>query len=148
MAISSHFPFAKDAAMRATSNNHPTSNGHPTTKASRAHIMNGHKRAATMPTNTTIGTSHDNIDNTAEFAGDVNTDNEIPSQEVLKRVENMTVLDKDGKTVPFKNLYTGPNVARRVLIIFIRHFFCGVRLFLPLSLFPFPLFPSPTHQMY
>ena len=66
------------------------------------------------------------IDTAVEFTGDVNTTNEIPTQEVLKSVEDMTVFDKDGKIVPFKNLYSGPNVTRRVLIIFIRHFFCGV----------------------
>jgi hypothetical protein len=124
MALSSHSPFAKEAAIRTTSNNPPSSNGHAHTR-SKAHVPKGHKRAATMPANTTIDTT-DKIDNTAEFAGDRNTNNEIPSQQVLMKVENMTLLDKDGKSVPFKNLYTGPNVARRVLIIFIRHFFCGV----------------------
>ena len=66
------------------------------------------------------------VDETAEFEGDLNTNNEIPSQEVLKKIENFTLLDKEGKAIPFRNLYTGPNVARRVLIIFVRHFFCGV----------------------
>lgn len=65
-----------------------------------------------------------------EFTGDVDTNHEIPSQEVLKSVEDMPLLDKDGKTVPFKTLYSGPNVTRRVLIIFIRHFFCGVSSYL------------------
>lgn len=60
-----------------------------------------------------------------EFDGELNTTDEIPSQEVLKRVENLSVLDEDGKAIPFKDLYNGPNVARRVLVIFIRHFFCG-----------------------
>jgi hypothetical protein len=62
-----------------------------------------------------------------EFTGDISTNNELPSQDVLKSVENLQVLDKDGKMLPFKSLYTGPNVARRVLVIFIRHFLCGVR---------------------
>ncbi|KUJ17941.1 uncharacterized protein LY89DRAFT_583519 [Mollisia scopiformis] len=60
-----------------------------------------------------------------EFVGDVKTDNKLPSLKTLKKIENLPVLDQDGKAIPFKNLYTGPNVARRVLIIFIRHFFCG-----------------------
>lgn len=67
------------------------------------------------------------IDESADFTGDVNTDNEIPSQAVLKKIEDYSVLDRDGRTVPFRSLYAGPNTARRVLIIFIRHFFCGVR---------------------
>jgi hypothetical protein len=61
-----------------------------------------------------------------DFEGDVNTNNDVPTREILKQVEDMTVLDRDGKVVQFKSLYTGPNVTRRVLIIFIRHFFCGV----------------------
>lgn len=61
-----------------------------------------------------------------EFNGDIKTDNKLPTLETLKRIENFSVLDQNGKTIPFKNLYTGPNVAKRVLIIFIRHFFCGV----------------------
>lgn len=63
-----------------------------------------------------------------EFLGDVKTDDKLPTLETLKEIENLSVLDQDGKAIPFKNLYTGPNVARRVLIIFIRHFFCGVRI--------------------
>jgi len=62
----------------------------------------------------------------ADFTGDINTNNEIPSQETLDKIANINVLDRDGRSIPFKNIYTGPNVARRVLVIFIRHFFCGV----------------------
>ena len=65
-------------------------------------------------------------DASADFSGEVNTNNNIPSQETLKRVENFPILDQDGRSIPFKNLYTGPNVTRRVLVIFIRHFYCGV----------------------
>jgi hypothetical protein len=66
------------------------------------------------------------VDNTAEFHGEVDTNNTIPTEEDLQKIESLMVLDKDGKTVPFKDLYNGVNVARRVLVIFIRHFFCGV----------------------
>lgn len=60
-----------------------------------------------------------------DFEGELATNNEIPSRETLRKIENYVVLDRDGKTHPFKSLYTGSNVARRVLIIFVRHFFCG-----------------------
>jgi hypothetical protein len=66
-------------------------------------------------------------DPTAEFIGDVDTDNTIPSQALLHKVADFQVLDQDGKSRPFKSLYSGPMVARRVLVIFVRHFFCGVR---------------------
>lgn len=68
-----------------------------------------------------------------DFDGQVDTTNEIPSPETLKKIEDYVVLDKDGKSRKFKTLYSRPNVARRVLVIFIRHFFCGVSSFLPHS---------------
>ncbi|KAA8565298.1 hypothetical protein EYC84_011021 [Monilinia fructicola] len=77
------------------------------------------------PPKTSIDTSLNGVDPSIEFVGDVETNNELPSQEMLRKVESMIVLDKDGKARPFKSLYSGPNVARRVLVIFIRHFFCG-----------------------
>ena len=57
---------------------------------------------------------------------DIQVDNTIPSQELLKRIADYPVLDINGKSIPFKSIYTGPNVARRVLVIFVRHFYCGV----------------------
>ncbi|KAL6874186.1 AhpC/TSA antioxidant enzyme domain-containing protein [Trichoderma longibrachiatum] len=60
-----------------------------------------------------------------DFDGELQTNNELPSAEVQKMIEDYIVLDKDGKSRTFKSLYTGSNVARRVLVIFIRHFFCG-----------------------
>ena len=61
-----------------------------------------------------------------DFEGEIATTNEIPSPETLKKLDNYLVLDRHGKTHTFKSLYAGGNVARRVLIIFVRHFFCGV----------------------
>ncbi|KAJ3552300.1 hypothetical protein NPX13_g11151 [Xylaria arbuscula] len=61
-----------------------------------------------------------------DFKGELDTNNDLPSLQVLKAIENYTVFDHAGKTHPFKSLYSGHNVARRILVIFIRHFFCGV----------------------
>ncbi|KAJ4396571.1 hypothetical protein N0V93_000791 [Gnomoniopsis smithogilvyi] len=63
--------------------------------------------------------------NPPDFQGEVLTNNELPSPEVIRRIGDYIVLDRHGKTHTFKSLYTGRNVARRVLIIFVRHFFCG-----------------------
>lgn len=60
-----------------------------------------------------------------DFQGEVQTNNDLPSLETLRKIESYTVLDADGRSLPFKSLYAGRNVARRVLIIFVRHFFCG-----------------------
>ncbi|KAF7542924.1 hypothetical protein G7Z17_g11158 [Cylindrodendrum hubeiense] len=60
-----------------------------------------------------------------DFEGELATNNELPSRDTLRKIGNYIVLDRDGKTHPFKSLFTGSNVARRVLLIFVRHFFCG-----------------------
>ena len=66
------------------------------------------------------------FDPTNSFEGDLDTDNKIPTQKILKLCDEISVFDAAHKARPFRSLYTGPNVARRVLVIFIRHFFCGV----------------------
>ena len=73
-------------------------------------------------------------DDELDFTGSVDSNNDIPTAETLKRIENYMVLDKDGRSHSFKSLYSGSHAARRVLVIFVRHFFCGVSLVL--------LFPS------
>ncbi|KAH7149206.1 AhpC/TSA antioxidant enzyme-domain-containing protein [Dactylonectria estremocensis] len=60
-----------------------------------------------------------------DFEGELATNNELPTRDTLRKIGNYNLLDRDGKTHPFKSLYTGSNVARRVLVIFVRHFFCG-----------------------
>jgi len=63
--------------------------------------------------------------NPPDFQGEVATNNDLPTEAVIRKIQDYTVLDRNGKTHPFKSLYSGHNVPRRVLIIFIRHFFCG-----------------------
>ncbi|KAI0134497.1 hypothetical protein BJ170DRAFT_679385 [Xylariales sp. AK1849] len=81
--------------------------------------------ARSSTTTTTAPLKNDDV-NPIDFQGDVQTNNDLPSQESLRKLEKYTVLDESGKSHTFQSLYTGPNVARRVLIIFIRHFFCGM----------------------
>lgn len=134
MAVSSESQYAQRAAAISTANSGPS----PETEAGMGEKINGQadghatriQSSSMAHPKTSIDTSGSSanapsIDTAVDFAGDVNTNNEIPTQEVLRSVEDMTVLDKDGKIIPFKNLYSGPNVTRRVLVIFIRHFFCG-----------------------
>jgi hypothetical protein len=61
-----------------------------------------------------------------EFEGTVDANNDIPTAKDLSRVADLLVLDARGQSRPFKELYQAPLVAPRQLIIFIRHFFCGV----------------------
>ncbi|KAI0386666.1 AhpC/TSA antioxidant enzyme-domain-containing protein [Hypomontagnella monticulosa] len=69
--------------------------------------------------------THDDSVNPPDFQGEVQTNNDLPTIETLRKIETYAVLDSDGKSHTFKSLYAGHNSARRVLIIFIRHFFCG-----------------------
>ncbi|KAI1389752.1 AhpC/TSA antioxidant enzyme-domain-containing protein [Hypoxylon trugodes] len=79
--------------------------------------------SAAQPTITTQ--AEDDLVNPPDFQGEVQTTNDLPTIETLRKIETYTVLDSDGKTHQFKSLYAGHNSARRVLIIFVRHFFCG-----------------------
>lgn len=63
--------------------------------------------------------------NPRDFAGEVESNNDLPSAATLRKIENYAVLDRHGKSHTFRSLYSGRNVARRVLVIFVRHFFCG-----------------------
>jgi hypothetical protein len=64
----------------------------------------------------------------ANFSGDINVSRELPSREMIEEAAEIPILDADGKERPFKSLYTSSNAheKKRVLIIFVRHFFCGV----------------------
>jgi hypothetical protein len=118
MAISSNVPYAKE----------PSTTSHNTSANSRYVNACATNMAPSKISSDSTASSKTHVDNTANFQGEVNTNNNLPTQADLKRIENFNILDQDGKPVPFKNLYSGPNVAKRVLIIFIRHFFCGVRI--------------------
>lgn len=64
-----------------------------------------------------------------DFDGQLKTNDSIPSDATLAKVADYHLLDKHGKSHTFKSLYNGPNGARRVLVVFIRHFFCGVSVY-------------------
>lgn len=61
-----------------------------------------------------------------DFEGTVHVNNDLPTEQDMKKVEDLLILDAEGKSRPFKELYDASGVAPRQLIIFIRHFFCGV----------------------
>ncbi|KAL0253035.1 hypothetical protein SLS55_010485 [Diplodia seriata] len=65
------------------------------------------------------------FDPSADFKGDVQVSQELPTEADIKKCEDMLVLGADGESRPFKSLYSGEGVAERQLIIFVRHFFCG-----------------------
>jgi len=50
----------------------------------------------------------------------------LPSTQVQQEAGELTILDEQGTETPFKTLYPDGRTKRH-LIVFIRHFYCGVR---------------------
>ena len=61
-----------------------------------------------------------------EFTGSIKVSQKVPTAAELRKVAELPVLTAQRESIPFKSLYTSEHDGRRVLIIFIRHFFCGV----------------------
>jgi hypothetical protein len=51
---------------------------------------------------------------------------ELPSKEALDKAGEHMIQDENGNEIAFKTLYTDKPADERQLIIFVRHFFCGV----------------------
>lgn len=94
--------------------------------ASAAALSGAEKKETGTSPRPSVQTDLDDDVYQADFQGEVITNDELPSAETIRRIENYIVLDRHGKTHTFRSLYTGRSVARRVLVIFVRHFFCGV----------------------
>ncbi|KAL6715429.1 hypothetical protein ACLMJK_006390 [Lecanora helva] len=61
-----------------------------------------------------------------DFKGNLKVNNNPPDKEQLEKVADLPVLDANKKSRTFKSLYADDeNGPRRVLVVFIRHFFCG-----------------------
>jgi len=64
---------------------------------------------------------------TQEFHGDIKVSTSLPSKSTLEKTADLPIFDVDGNIIPFKSLYwSDGNESQKVMIIFIRHFFCGV----------------------
>jgi hypothetical protein len=63
----------------------------------------------------------------ADIDPDVACD-DVPSDDALRAIAELPILDEKGNSRPFKSLYSGSQaLGEQQLIIFVRHFFCGVR---------------------
>ena len=86
------------------------------TSLPQANPANNIKKAATMPE----GPSK-------EFSGSIRVSQKPPSCKDLEKIADFPVLDSEGNSRTFKSLHHDPeNPNARTLVIFIRHFFCGV----------------------
>lgn len=131
-----------EAVPGATAPNHGADLG--TTKASlevKPGVAEGQSTATTPPASTTpepapsttankpdsdAAVTDDDGVNPLDFSGSVDSNHDLPTPATIRKIDNYVVLDRDGKSHTFRSLYTGRHTARRVLIIFIRHFYCGV----------------------
>jgi len=59
----------------------------------------------------------------------------MPDDSVLKDIGKVTLLDRNRTKTTFSELVNDPSY-KRTVVIFIRHFFCGVRRITTLNLFP------------
>lgn len=63
----------------------------------------------------------------AQFNGDIDISDDLPKRQDLSNIADVPVFDAAGNSRAFKSLYSvGDVVGDRQLIIFIRHFYCGV----------------------
>jgi len=51
----------------------------------------------------------------------------LPTKSIVDKTGKVEIYDAAGKAIAFKSLYSAePGEHKRVMVIFIRHFFCGV----------------------
>jgi hypothetical protein len=60
-------------------------------------------------------------------AVELDSPSKLCTEEEFEEAGNVPIFDAEGNSRPFKNLYTGNQaIGEQQLIIFVRHFFCGV----------------------
>jgi hypothetical protein len=73
-----------------------------------------------------------------EFPSTVDVNDDVPSDEAIAKIADYPVFDVDGIEISFRHLWEGADGEKRthtVLVIFIRHFYCGVSYMSPTFLF-------------
>ncbi|MCJ1432753.1 hypothetical protein MMC27_002110 [Xylographa pallens] len=60
-----------------------------------------------------------------DFDGSLKVSQKLPTAADLSKVAALPLLTVHNESVPFESLYAGERGGRRVMVIFMRHFFCG-----------------------
>ena len=64
-----------------------------------------------------------------ELKGPAQVDDKLPTAKELKKAGEIDVYDREGKAHPLSSLYTSKDDTKHTtLVVFIRHFYCGVSL--------------------
>jgi hypothetical protein len=67
------------------------------------------------------------VDDCSSIGFSMDSPSKLPSEATLEEAGNVPIFDADGNSRPFKSLYSGNQaIGEQQLIIFVRHFFCGV----------------------
>lgn len=62
----------------------------------------------------------------AEFPDSIDISDDFPDNEAVAEAGEVLIYDSDGNERPFKSIYSGDPIGEQQLVIFVRHFFCGV----------------------
>lgn len=54
------------------------------------------------------------------------TNSILPDAQMMDTAAELPVLDRDGKSHPFRDIYQGSSVGQNAMFFLIRHFFCPV----------------------
>lgn len=65
---------------------------------------------------------------------DADVSNALPTAEALKQCAELPVYDAEGKVQTFKSLVDGDGSGNKHMVVFIRHFFCGVSTYILLGI--------------
>ncbi|RGP81258.1 6-hydroxy-d-nicotine oxidase [Fusarium longipes] len=70
------------------------------------------------------------ISTNREYSNNLVND-DLPTAEAIKAAEAIELFDGEGKKHTFKSIYSRPDLPQRVLVVFVRHFFCCVGILFP-----------------
>lgn len=73
-----------------------------------------------------MSTEKDSIHQGAAAASGAPSHRELPDEKTIAEAGEVMIKDKDGQDIPLKSLWSGKGEGEKQLIIFVRHFFCGV----------------------
>lgn len=100
---------------------------------SQSSFDDGHRSVETAPSSVASHDAHscgyDADDWFSRFRDDIDVSDEQPSATQLAAAGKVPIIDVHGNSRPFSSLYSeGEAIGERQLILFVRHFYCGVSL--------------------
>lgn len=67
-----------------------------------------------------------------QFKEQINISDNLPDAQAVESAGEIPIFDSEGNSRPFKSIYSGElAIGEQQMVLFVRHFFCGVSIFLP-----------------